>query len=64
MLLLSRLCASLRSCSGSVERHYSSASGAGLQKVVREQLDNVKLAGLFKEELSFTGQQAPVISKP
>ncbi|KAK9805327.1 hypothetical protein WJX73_002567 [Symbiochloris irregularis] len=61
-MLLTRLCTRLCLRYGSfAERQYASASGASLQTVVREQLDNVKLAGLFKEELSFTGQQAPVI---
>ena len=63
--MFARLCKSLLSHSQSLSprTRYSTAPGNPLQKVVRENLDKVKLAGIFKEELSFSGPQAAVISK-
>lgn len=54
-------------CGSAVLRNYSSGAqsepSGNFAKVLREQLDQVKVSGLYREELSFSGPQAPVISK-
>lgn len=64
--MLARLCRQLRPafldsrCSFSTSAACNDPGGV-LARVVREHIDYVKLSGLYKEELSFTGPQSAVV---